>query len=192
MKPNQLKRFHAADEHVFANLISSNEPTWRQIIGRFAPNDPDLADDLFEKVCEKIFERRHTYGGVGSLEGWCAKICQHVCFDFVRGADRAPKWIPLLEESLRDETDSRSEEQRTRFAEAIQARGDAVDDAIIALPPRMRDVVIACYFLDWDVPRIAREFHLKHSTVWTTLSKARAILRPRLERQARPPEHTPV
>jgi RNA polymerase sigma factor (sigma-70 family) len=192
MRPNERKRFHAGNQRFFAKLFLKQELNWRRIISKFARGDPELADELFQQLCAKIFVHRLQFKAAGSLEGWCATMCRNVCLDHFRTEDRAPISVTLTEGSVDLTADSRSESQRTRHAEAQQAREDAVDNAILALPPRLRVVAIARFLSGWKAEQIEAEFDLTRQTVYTMLSQSRAILRRTLKPFARRPAHTPV
>jgi DNA-directed RNA polymerase specialized sigma24 family protein len=88
--------------------------------------------------------------------------------------------------------DSRSDLDRTRTAEAFQARLEVVTDAVMALAPRRRLIAILHWYFGWTAAHIARELHLTAPTVWTTLSQIRGTLRVELAPLVRVPSHTPT
>jgi RNA polymerase sigma factor (sigma-70 family) len=180
MQTHELMRFRAGNEKIFAALFLSLKPRLRRQIRTYMPGDRDAADDLFQGVCMKIFSHRNAYRGSGPLAAWCARLCARFCIDHLRAEARALRRIPLVDAPFDIAADSRSESDRTSDAEALQARDDAIADAFVALPPRKRAVAIAFFYFEWSVSRIAMEFKLLSSTVWTMLSQTRVILRKRL------------
>jgi RNA polymerase sigma-70 factor (ECF subfamily) len=192
MQPSELKLLYAGDEVFFETLISSVESALRRHIRRYVSVDRDAADDLFQDVCVKIFERRRDYRGDRPFGAWCYRVCTSVCVDYARRSTRTQQRRHSAASELDAASDSRSDADRIRTAEACQARLDAVTDAVIALAPRRRLIAISHWYLGWTAARIARELHLKAPTVWTTLSQIRASLRMELAPLVRVPPRTPI
>jgi len=192
MHVSELELLHAGDGRLFGTLIVSVESALRRQIRGFVGADRDAADDLFQDVCIKIFERRQDYRGDGPFGAWCYRVCTTLCLDRVRQAARTQRRPPLVEGELDAAADSRSEPDRTRTAEAYQARLETVTNAVVALAPRKRLIAILHWYLGWPAARIAYELHLTAPTVWTTLSQMRGILRLELAPLVRAPSLTPI
>jgi RNA polymerase sigma factor (sigma-70 family) len=192
MQPSELERFHAGDDAAFAALLASLDPALRRQIRARVGDDRDVIDDLLDETHAKIFERRLTYRGIGSIASWASRLCERLCADHSRRESRGRRLILLIEAPSDTASDSRSESDRVRIAEAYQSRFEAVTDAVAALPPRKRAIALAHWYLGWTPAHIAREFGLKSATVWTALSQIRATLRRDLAPFARVPSLTPI
>jgi RNA polymerase sigma factor (sigma-70 family) len=192
MNPLDLERFHAADELAFAEIIASVTPALRRQIIKYVGADRDLADDLYSEVCERIFDRRRDYRGDGPVAAWVFQLCARICIDYLRKEARAKRRTRPFDTPLGIAIDSRLEDERVRDAERLQSRLERVTDAVVALPPRMRAVALSHWYCGHPAAHIAREFGLTAPTVWTTLSKARTLLRGRLEPLVRTPSRTPT
>jgi RNA polymerase sigma factor (sigma-70 family) len=192
MEPNELKLFHAGDDRVFATLISTLEPMLRRQIRAYLGVDRDAADDLFQEVCIRMFERRGSYRGAGPLGAWVSRLCARLCVDHSRRENRAERRTSSVDWPFDAPADSRSEFERTREAETAQARLEAITDAVVALSPRKRAMAISHWYFGWPARRIAREFHVTAPTVWTVLSQIRGTLRWELLPFDKPRSLTPI
>jgi RNA polymerase sigma factor (sigma-70 family) len=184
--------FYAGDGAVLESLVASLEPMLRRTIASYVGAGSDEADDLLSEICLKIFNQRRTYRGEGSIGAWARQLCAKSCVDHLRGEARYMRRIASIGELSDADWDSRSDADRTRLAEAIEQRLEAVTDAVVALPPRARAMAISHWYLGQKPSRIAREFHVSARTVWTTLSQVRAKLRRKLAPVARAPSLTPI
>jgi RNA polymerase sigma factor (sigma-70 family) len=191
METIDLKKFYEGDERVFAELMASLQPILRKQIVKFSYADDDEADDLYSEAWEKIFERRREFRGEGTLVAWAAVLCWRVCVDHVRRAARAKRRVRPFDTPTGIDTDTRPEHERVRDAVRQDARLESVADTVVALPPRMRAIAISHWYLGHPAAYIAQEFGLTVPTVWTTLSRIRALLKVRLLPFLRMPSQKP-
>lgn len=191
MTPDQLERFHSGDEEIFGALVASLGPAIRRQVDGYAGRDRDFADDMYSAVLERLFDRRRDYRGEGPIGAWAFRLCARICLDHLRTNARAKRRVKPLDTPPGIATDSRLEGERVMEAERLEARLDAITDAVVSLPPRMRVVALSHWFLGHSAAHIAHQFALTPPTVWTTLSKAKALLRSQLEPLTRTPSFTP-
>jgi RNA polymerase sigma-70 factor, ECF subfamily len=191
MRPFQLDRFHSGDEQVYADVVASVQSAVRREIRRFVGTDRDSEDDLYSATCERMFDRRRDFRGEGPVEAWVLRLCTRMCIDQRRAARRVASRTRPLDIVPEVATDSRSDDERVRDAQQLESRLEAVSDAVVSLPPRMRAMALSCWYFGHRPAHIAREFGVTAPTVWTTLSKARTILRRRLETLVQSPSAIP-
>lgn len=66
------------------------------------------------------------------------------------------------------------------LGQPVVVRDRRLGQALFALPPKRRDVILLCYFAGWNEPQIARRLNLSRSTVnrrrSTTLNRLKKML----------------
>ena len=85
--------------------------------------------------------------------------------------------------------DEIAEPRDDRASDGVFEYGDqdrALRRAVVALPPKYRDVLILFYFHNMDVSSTARSLALPEGTVKARLSRGRDILRKKLSQRAGP------
>lgn len=110
-----LRLFHECDDAFFAEVDRRLRPCLEAVTWRWA-RDSDHADDLEQMTMIRIYEKRASYSGRGSLLAWAWSVCANVCKEEARRpgnvetvaldncgdlADPAPVPDELLERRLR-------------------------------------------------------------------------------------------
>lgn len=173
--PSHLARVSAnigdGDDHRFAVLLRSVEPLLRRQIARFT-RDADLADDLYQETCIRLWTKRAHHSGRGPYPAWAMRVCRNTCITAIRKCPGSSV-MPSVEVSSFDA------ERITSEASAIarDAYYDKVANAVAALPARKRAVVIGRWFFAKSAPQIARDLGMQVNSVWTSLSQAKSALR---------------
>jgi RNA polymerase sigma-70 factor (ECF subfamily) len=70
--------FHAGDRTVFRALVVEHGPSVLRLARSFT-RDTSAAEDLFQEIWTKVWERRRQYSGEGSFVGWLHAVARHEC-----------------------------------------------------------------------------------------------------------------
>ena len=172
------------DEEVFSRRLLEVEQRLRARTRHFARGDYDDAEDLFQEICVRLWEKSGSYRGDGSFAAWALRVGDRVCLDSRRHTLLLRARVPISEElRLTPYTESEAE-RAARTTEGY--RTDSMMDAVRALSPRLRAIIHMRYWLGWKAPRIAQSLHVAVPSVWTALSQARRILRQGVQPPGRP------
>ncbi|HEU5152959.1 MAG TPA: sigma-70 family RNA polymerase sigma factor [Iamia sp.] len=139
--------------------------------------DAGLAEECAQEALLRAWERSRRGEAVDSLAGWTTTVALNACRSALRrrsAETRALGRLPRVREAV----------DPTPVGEA-----DEVHAAVLALPPRQREVVVLHYFCDLDVAAIAAHAGLSTGAVKNALFHARAALATRLG--AAVPEEAP-
>ena len=178
MKPHDTR---ANEELLFSQRVADVLPELRRRIARFARGDSDIEDKLAQTVTIRLWEKRALCRGTGSQVGWATTVCDRVCSNSVRQVDRLGKRVPLSEELAANAAFVEPDSAVVAQELSGEAYLDSVADAVAGLPPRKRAIAIAHWYMGKKASRIATEFGLRVSSVWTALSQAKSALRAALQ-----------
>ncbi len=166
----------AGDARAFDRFVErQSTPVLRlcyRILGRL-----DEAEDAAQEAFIQAYRARATFRADGSPDAWMARIATREAWRRLgRGKRRAAAQLPIDEavgELLVDLSDP--------VAEMLHAeRGEAVRDAVAALPEPYREVVALRYFGDLSTVAIATVTGRPEGTVRAQLSRGLERLRRRL------------
>jgi RNA polymerase sigma factor (sigma-70 family) len=73
-----IGRFRRGDPEYFEEVLRSHGHTVLAVAQAFG-KDPDHAEDLFQETWSRVYEKRRSYGGSGSFDGWLHRIATRVC-----------------------------------------------------------------------------------------------------------------
>lgn len=128
--------------------------------------DPDAALDVVQDGFARALERRRTFRGEGSLEGWIWRIVLNLAHDRLRSRLREP--VFALE---------RAEPEPAAQAAELHER-------LLALPDRQRLAVFLRYYADLSYEQIAEALGVRAGTVAASLHAAHTALREGLSERA--------
>jgi RNA polymerase sigma-70 factor, ECF subfamily len=147
--------------------------------------DPDEALDATHDTFARAWERWEQYDSQRPLRGWLHGIVVHLALDQLRrrrvrrlavpGLGRAS--VAPIEPSTPDPADD-------------VARREIVDRALEGLKPEVRATLVLRHYYGYDYAQIGSMLGVRSGTVGSTLSRAHAVIRERLEAEgagARPP-----
>jgi len=128
-----------------------------------------LAEDAFQTVMIKIWEKRSTFRGDSSLKTWVMQITANTCRNVLRSA-----WFRRLKTTLPEEA---------LFSAAVSDDTERreVRQAVLHLPDKYREVILLYYFQGMKIHEIASTLKMKEPTVSTRLKRARDMLAPQLK-----------
>ena len=125
-------------------------------------NEQD-AQDMFQEVFLRLFEKRPILESEEHLKAWLIKVASNYCKNFLRTAWYR-KTVPL-EELCAPITDA------TDF-ETVSA--------LLSLPVKYRQVLYLHYYEGYTTDEIGALLHMKPTTVRTQLKRGRELLKPKL------------
>lgn len=138
-------------------------------------NDRDAAEDLFQEVFIKAYYNMDKFRGDCSIKSWLIRITINVCKDYLKSAYQQ-KVVPMMEfeeDAIVSDND---------FEEVENADRDrTIRQAVESLPETYREVVMSVYFNEMSVAETAAALGIAEGTVKSRLSRARDVLKNKLE-----------
>lgn len=119
-------------------------------------------EDVFQNVFLKYALRSAVFESPEHEKAWLIRVTVNACKDELKSAVHR-RTVPLSE--LKKELISKPEEE------------NAVLDAVMALPSKYREVVYLHFYEGYTAPEIGALLRKKTNTVYTHLTRAKALLR---------------
>lgn len=121
-------------------------------------------EDIFQTVFLKYLQHTAPFANAEHEKAWFIRVTLNSCRDLLRSWLRHGA-VPLEELS----------------AQAAPERSDrAVLEAVLSLPQKYRDAVYLHYYEGYSAPEIGALLGKNTNTVYTLLTRARALLREKL------------
>ena len=186
LTPEELGQFYAGNPELFRQLYHSYTPELIEAARRLTESRED-AQDVVQETWLRVYARRHTYAGEGSLRGWIHAVARAVGIDYYRSVKRRSQRHTLFEVMQAAEP---TEEPatlppiNTKLPEEVvrykwRTRGELID-AILRLTPRQRDVVVLRFLAGRTTSNVAKAMGITESTVRTLVHQAVQALRRRV------------
>lgn len=135
----------------------------------------ETAEDLFQEVFIKVYRNLDKFRDESSVRTWIIRITINTAKDYLKSA-YAQREIPVMEFPVEPaETQKEFEEIENEDTNAC------VKKAVDALPEAYREAVICVYYREMSVEEAAEALGVPAGTVKSRLSRAREMLRNRLE-----------
>jgi RNA polymerase sigma-70 factor (ECF subfamily) len=134
-------------------------------LARCILRDPDGAADVVQTVFERAVQHRDRYDASRPLEAWLLGITCHEALHLARRR-RMRAWVPF---------------RGTERAPGRAGDASAVWDAVAALPPGHRAVVVLFYLHGYSIEEIGDLLGVPAGTVGSRLHNARHRLRALVE-----------
>ena len=136
--------------------------------------DRQKAEDAFQEVFIKVFNKMDSFKGESSEKTWIIRITINLCKDILRSS-----WMKRV--LLTDKTTNRV--IKFDFDKKInrQEENRRLYEAVLSLPPAYKEVVILFYYQEFDTLEISRVLKIAEGTVRSRLHRAREILKKQLE-----------
>ncbi len=173
-----VERAQANDRQAIEELLGRISPLLYKVARSVVRSDS--VEDVVQDVRVYLLERIGQYEPTGHFLGWVAVIARHAAIDSIRrDRTRLSRHIPL-----------KDDENPTAFEEVIaapQADFDpdarlALQDILMRLSPREREMVIMHYLSGYSYREIAQIKNLSVKTVGNLLGRARYKIRDYLSR----------
>ena len=137
--------------------------------------DRDAAEDLFQEVFIKAHYNMDKFRGDCSIRSWLIRITINVCKDYLKSAYQK-RVVPMMEfeeDAIVSDNDYEEVENADRNAQ--------IRLAVESLPENYREVVVSVYFNEQSVAETAKALNVAEGTVKSRLSRARDMLKNKLE-----------
>ena len=138
--------------------------------------DPDEALDATHEAFARAWERWDQYDSQRPLRGWLHGIVVHLALDQLRRRRVRRLALPILGRTA-------SSLERTVEPDPADevARRQIVERALDGLRPEVRATLVLRHFYGYDYAQIGTFLGISSGTVGSTLSRAHAAIRRRLE-----------
>jgi RNA polymerase sigma factor (sigma-70 family) len=167
------------DGDLVARCRTGNEDAWRELVDRFsryvhaiATNVYGLrghdAEDVFQDVFTRVWERLHTLRADDAVRPWIAQLTRRTCIDRFRGS--------ALELALEEPSDEAVEAGLAELDEAMDVRA-----ALVRLQPECREILDRFFVRDESYRMIGESLGLPAGTIASRISRCLAKLRDELE-----------
>ncbi len=131
--------------------------------------DRALAEDAVQETFLKAYRALDRFRGASSEKTWLTRIAMNTCASMRRTAWMRAVWSSPPLDDLPEPT---GEDDR---------RDDSVLRAVLALPDRLRQVVVLHYYQEMKVSEIAQALGISPNAVSIRLARARKHLRAALK-----------
>ncbi|MBP3647838.1 MAG: sigma-70 family RNA polymerase sigma factor [Clostridia bacterium] len=133
-------------------------------------HDAMLAEDAVQDSFLKAYQKWHTFRGECSEKTWLMRIAINTCRDYQRRA-----WFRWQSRSVN------VDQLVIPGGTPVDTYDDTVLKAVMALPPREREVVLLRYYQEMRLQEISQTLGIPEGTVTSRLNRARSKLRRQLE-----------
>lgn len=135
--------------------------------------DMQKAEDAFQEVFIKVFNKYESFKGESSEKTWIIKITINVCKDLLRSS-----WIKrvLLTDKFKER--SRGTGIENRIIKKDENR--LLFNEVLSLSQPFKEVILLYYYHSCDTSEISKILNIAEGTVRSRLHRAREILKNKL------------
>jgi len=123
------------------------------------------AEDIFQEVFLKYMLYEKTFESSEHEKAWFIRVTANACKDHLKSLFRHPT-LPL--EVISEETASMEPEHKE------------ILEAVLSLPSKYKNAIYLHYYEGYSAAEIANILKIKENTVYSHLSRGRAILKEKL------------
>lgn len=137
-------------------------------------NDLHKAEDAFQEVFIKVYNRYEGFRGESSEKTWLTAITMNVCRDMLRST-----WLKRV-----FVTDKINEGKKVAgFEEKFiqKTENNRLLQEVTSMPAAYKEVTILYYYQNYDTKEISKILKIAEGTVRSRLHRAREILKRKLE-----------
>lgn len=137
--------------------------------------DKYAAEDIFQETFIKAFKALDSFRDESNIKTWLIRITINAAKDFLKSAYNQ-KVVPMMEfqeDAIVSENDYEEIENQDRDAQ--------VRETVMSLPEAYREVVLCVYYHEMSVAETAESLGIAEGTVKSRLSRAREMLKNKLE-----------
>jgi RNA polymerase sigma factor (sigma-70 family) len=167
-----------SDAALVAACLAGEQTAWNELVDRFSRYvfaiatqafrlDADAAEDVFQEVFARIFDRLGTLRDPEALRPWIAQLARRECIDRIRATSR---------EAPVEELPEQAEESLDRIEEAFD-----VHVALEALSGECQEILDRFFCRDESYRTIGEALDLPPGTIASRISRCLGRLRERLE-----------
>lgn len=176
-EPELIRRAQSGDETAFGELVHLRyEPVFRHVVA-MTRNEHD-ARDICQEIWVTVWRSLKDYRGESKFSTWLYSIASRRAIDHLRKRQRwFDRFLPFLTQSESGEViEPASPELGPRDVADAAERKARFDQAIEALPPKQRDVLVLREIDGLSYEEIAQTLHCRTGTVMSRLFNARRLL----------------
>ena len=152
----------------------------RRFLARMAGTDERDLDDLAQATFETALRAAKRYDGRSSVRTWLFGIANNVVRHHVRSEVRRKRLaVAAANEAAKDGAGASGES--TPDLVLARERAARLHEAVLELPPKLREVFVLVYLEGVPGAEAARVLGAREGTVWKRLHEARAALRGALD-----------
>ena len=170
----------ATDAQLVSRCRSGDQDAWNELVERFSRYvfaicvqafrlPAEDAEDVFQEVFAKVYERLDTLRSDEAIQPWIAQLTRRVCVDRLRSGSR--------EEST-DETELEADPDEDALARIDEALD--VHDAMAGLPENCREILDRFFARDETYRTIGEALELPAGTIASRISRCLVKLREEL------------
>lgn len=167
----------ASDEELMARLQEGDERALEQLMQRYqgrlygflSRRVGSAADDVFQETWIRVVRARERFDVERRFAAWLYQIANNLCRDRYRRVDAMRRAVDSFR--VEDET------LREPAAGPEAPDGDAMRARVLALPERLREVLVLRYYEDLGEEEMARVLGVPRGTIKSRLHAAVKALR---------------
>jgi RNA polymerase sigma-70 factor (ECF subfamily) len=169
-----FEAFQSGDLDSLRKVLAHFSPLIESVAASYAFDQSDR-DDLFQRICIRMWERRMQFTGRGSLRGWINKVASSVCSNWAkeRKTRRKDETRYISEvvslNGAHDPDDPLENLQRTEFLARLR-------HCLARLPKRQGDTFLLVHLEGYRTAEVARIQEVRPETVRSNLRHARKRL----------------
>ena len=170
-----VARLRAGDETALSALLSRHAPAVLRFARKLCRSEPE-AEDVMQETLLAAARGLADLRGDAAVSTWLYTVARNACIKTRRRGKHAPSAIVSLETS--EPIVSASPQPDAELAQ--HQLGAAIESAIDALDPSMREVVVLRDVEGLSAPEVARVLGTSVEAIKSRLHRGRAVLRDRL------------
>jgi RNA polymerase sigma factor (sigma-70 family) len=182
------KQVLSGDQQAFELLVQRYNAPLFNFICRFL-GDYDLACDVLQQVFLRFYTSLPKLGTGEPFKPWLFQVARNCCVDELRRKYRSAVHFSQFENSEGDLTGLCDIPDPEPLPEEVVERRDLqalLQDAIQALPPKFRSVVILRYSSQMSFPEIGQVLSMPEATAKTYFHRAKVLLRKTITARLQP------
>lgn len=131
--------------------------------------DAHLAEDAMQETFVKAFKALSSFRGDSRTETWLMRIAINTCKDMLRG-----RWFRFVDRR-------KALEDLPEASVPFEANDDTLIKEVMALPSKYRAAILMTYYWNLPATEAAEALGIAPSTLYVYVSRARKMLKTRLE-----------
>ena len=137
--------------------------------------DKFTAEDIFQEVFVKVYKNLDSFRDESGIKTWIIRITINTAKDYLKSA-YSQKVVPMMEF---EENMLTSDDDYEKIEN--QDRDEQVKKTVMSLPDQYREVLLCVYYHDMSVADTAKALNIAEGTVKSRLSRAREMMKNKLE-----------
>lgn len=178
-----IRRAAAGDRAAASETIRAFQPSVYAYILRLSGR-PDVAEDVVQEAFVRVLTNLERFDDRYRFSTWLFTIARRLYVNSMQ------KMRPASDSDLVGSVDGGwdAPEEPVERAEARATARASIQEALMALPPAQREIVVLFHQMDWPISRIAGHLEMPEGTVKSHLHRGRRRLREALSRIERTAE----